>query len=416
VFVDEGKPARIDTASTLGDIKPADGYVTVHSARPGSSAEYAAHYSSIALPAEPILAGGDFDVRMKIGIVRLDQRPTPLTLGVKIGRHYYDFLLADGAITVQGIRLDATRYEPIELRHAAPVKLDGSPFTLALVRQSGLVRITLNDRLLQELWIEPSGGDLALLVDRENLFRVTEKPDVEAELRVFDWRATGEFVAMTDERRAWNAQVSRPRQLMKRVGNAYGYVEDDPKLPNVLLIGDSISIYYTDAVRRLLAGQADVFRTPMGPGKAETLFASLDDFLKTRKWDVIHFNTGLHDFGHKQGTDEELAAYRKNLETIVGKLEKTGAKLIWASTTPVPPDSPATSDELAIKYNAVAKKLMDERGIPTNDLHELMKPNHPQYWLAPKNVHFNDLGSAVMGRRVAQVVLTVLEGEGGKQP
>ena len=103
----------------------------------------------------------------------------------------------DGAITVQGIRFDATRYEPIELRHAAPVKLDGSPFTLAFVRQNGLVRVTLNDKLLQELWIEPSGGDLALLVDRENLFRVTEKPDVEAELRVYDWRATGEFVRIT---------------------------------------------------------------------------------------------------------------------------------------------------------------------------------------------------------------------------
>jgi acyl-CoA thioesterase-1 len=409
VFVEGGKALLVDASATLGEAEAGGGYLAVRSAKPGSSSEYAAHYSSIALAAEPILAAGDFEVSAKLAIVRLDRRTTPLTFCVKLGGHYYDLLLADGSVALQGVRFDAVRYEPFGVRHSVPIKLDGTPFTLAFARHEGRMRITLDGRLIQELWVEPSEGDIALLVDRERLLRVTEGEDVEAELRVYDWRGTGGFVQMTDDRRTWNQLVSRPRQLMKRVGGAYAYVADDPKLPNVLLIGDSISIYYTDPVRRLLAGHADVYRTPMGPGKAETLFAGLDEFLQTRKWDVIHFNTGLHDFGHTKGTEEELTTYRNNLETIVGKLEKTGAKLIWASTTPVPPDSPATSDELAVRYNAAARKLMEEHGIPTDDLYAAVKSNHPQYWLAPRNVHFNDLGSATLGRRVAAEVMSILE-------
>jgi hypothetical protein len=40
-------------------------------------------------------------------------------------------------------------------------------------------------------------------------------------------------------------------------------VTDDPRLPRVLLIGDSISIGYTLPVRRLLEGKANVHRIPV---------------------------------------------------------------------------------------------------------------------------------------------------------
>lgn len=41
-----------------------------------------------------------------------------------------------------------------------------------------------------------------------------------------------------------------------------GPVADDPDLPRVLLIGDSISIGYTKPTRQLLAGKANVHRVP----------------------------------------------------------------------------------------------------------------------------------------------------------
>lgn len=43
---------------------------------------------------------------------------------------------------------------------------------------------------------------------------------------------------------------------------AFAPVVDQPGLPRVLLIGDSISIGYTVVVRKILAGKANVHRIP----------------------------------------------------------------------------------------------------------------------------------------------------------
>src|SRR5215212_9456507 len=47
---------------------------------------------------------------------------------------------------------------------------------------------------------------------------------------------------------------------------AYAKITDDPKLPRVLLIGDSISIGYTLPVRKQLKGTANVHRIPENGG------------------------------------------------------------------------------------------------------------------------------------------------------
>src|SRR5436190_22951525 len=72
-------------------------------------------------------------------------------------------------------------------------------------------------------------------------------------------------------------------------------VPDTPSLPRVLLIGDSISMAYTIPTRRLLQGRANVHRIPMNGSSTEVGMANLDAWLSDGKWDVIHFNWGLHD-------------------------------------------------------------------------------------------------------------------------
>src|SRR5689334_14549474 len=131
----------------------------------------------------------------------------------------------------------------------------------------------------------------------------------------------------------------------------------DPALPNVMLIGDSISIGYTMDVRKLLAGKANVMR-PMAKGRngpdngGSTIVGlkELDRWLGDYKYSVIHFNWGLHDVHHRNAVTREpklgdkahlpaaisLPDYKVNLERLVTMLEKTGAHLIWASTTVVP--------------------------------------------------------------------------------
>jgi len=116
--------------------------------------------------------------------------------------------------------------------------------------------------------------------------------------------------------------------------SAWDFVKDDPKLPRVLLIGDSVSRGYTQPTRKALAGKANVHRAPANCGPTASGLKNLDTWLGEGKWDVIHFNFGIHDRA------TPAADYVKRLEEIVVRLEKTGAKLIWTSTTPIP-DNPA---------------------------------------------------------------------------
>ncbi len=408
-LIKNGEALRLNHHELLGEEQKMEGAYALRSAKPGTSDEFGSHYISIGTLGDVILAPGDFEVDLKIGLVKISEAPDPVFVNIKIGSHWYELAFEDRKLTLQGVLWDTVRRDPFDMTHHTDFKLDGTPFSLKFTRTNGNLRISLDGRVLHTFGTEAVGGDIGICVERESLLRVATSVDnTEAELQIHDWSVTGEFEEMTEARREWEKLSDRHWRLMKRVGEAYAYVEDDPDLPNILLIGDSISIYYTDTVRRLLKGHADVFRTPMGPGKAETLFESLDDFLKSSQWDVIHFNSGLHDFARTEGTPEDLEIYRNNLKTIIKKLRATEAKLIWGNTTPVPVKAIASSDERCKNYNAVAAELMAEEDIPVNDLYSAILPDHSQYWTAPNNIHFNSLGSALLGRRVANAILPVL--------
>ncbi len=192
---------------------------------------------------------------------------------------------------------------------------------------------------------------------------------------------------------------------------------DDPKLPRVLLLGDSISFGYTPEVRRRLSGQANVHRIPgtvagttQGSLTLDTRSAllHLDTWLGTGKWEVIHFNWGLHDVKISPSGEHQvpLAEYEKNLDLLVRRLWKTGARLIWASTTPIPQGKLApprvSGDEE--KYNAVARKIMARHAVPIDDLNALGKELQRSRLQKPANVHFTDEGSARLGEQVAGII------------
>ena len=82
---------------------------------------------------------------------------------------------------------------------------------------------------------------------------------------------------------------------------AYLPTEDQPHLPRVLLIGDSISIGYTVTVRELLGGTANVHRIPENGRDTEHGLKQLDTWLGDQPWELIHFNFGLHDIKHVKG-------------------------------------------------------------------------------------------------------------------
>ncbi|OYW10932.1 MAG: hypothetical protein B7Z55_20060, partial [Planctomycetales bacterium 12-60-4] len=161
------------------------------------------------------------------------------------------------------------------------------------------------------------------------------------------------------------------------------FVQDDPKLPRVVLIGDSISRGYTQDVRKAMAGKANVHRAPENCGPTANGVKKIDIWLGNGKWDVIHFNWGLHDLKYiaedpSKRADPKapgshlqvpLADYEKNLAELVKIMQGTGARLIWCNTTPVPAGSNGRVEGDEKKYNEAAARVMTAAGIPTDDLH-----------------------------------------------
>ena len=182
-------------------------------------------------------------------------------------------------------------------------------------------------------------------------------------------------------------------------------IEDAPGLPRVLLIGDSISMGYTGPVRELLKGKANVHRIPQNGGPTRLGVAKIDSWLGKGKWDVIHFNWGIHDLkfmpdGKRQ---VEPGDYEKNLRELVAKMKATGAKLIWATITPIPSGElipPRRFGEVA-EYNAIAQRVMTENGVGIDDLNAAVTP-HLAKLQNPQDVHFNADGSKFLGAEVAK--------------
>lgn len=202
---------------------------------------------------------------------------------------------------------------------------------------------------------------------------------------------------------------------------------DDPKLPRVMIIGDSISVGYTDEVRRLLAGKANVHRIAGNAGPSSSGVQKMKEWVAPTNgtWDVIHFNFGLHDlkrgtggkdnhpYATSDGHQVSLEDYEKNLSQIVATFKTTGAALVWCSTTPVPAgkvDPPRLPDDVT-KYNAVARQVMIKYGVAIDDLFGAALPRLADIQL-PHNVHYTKEGYAELAKQVAASIGEVIKKRG----
>ena len=202
-------------------------------------------------------------------------------------------------------------------------------------------------------------------------------------------------------------------------------IQDVPGLPRVLLIGDSISIGYTVPVRKLLAGEMNVHRPLTNCGPTRNGVLELDRWLHDKrmgkgKWNVIHFNFGLHDLKYMGPNGENLYSpekgnqqvplkeYERNLNYIVKELKKTGARLIWRNTTPVPPGAKGRVVGDAARYNAVARKVMNRHDIRIHDMYKQVKPNMDTL-MRKANVHFTPAGSQKLAELVVREIRRAVE-------
>jgi len=203
---------------------------------------------------------------------------------------------------------------------------------------------------------------------------------------------------------------------------------DDPRLPRVLIIGDSITMNYHEAAKAALKGIANYHRNDGNAFSSEHGVRNSELWLgnyreKGLHWDVIQFNHGLHDL--KQPYDAAtdiwgpyaipLDAYKANLEKQIAILRKTGAKLIWCATTPVPNDNKSTYARrkgASAEFNAAALEVIRRHpDILISDLHGLIESS-PIFdnWRKQNDVHFYQKEERqILGQAVATTIRKALE-------
>jgi len=196
-------------------------------------------------------------------------------------------------------------------------------------------------------------------------------------------------------------------------------MKEQAALANVLIIGDSISIGYFPPAKELLKYDAVVVHNPGNARHTRFGLEKLDAWLGRTKWDVIHFNHGLHDLKYVDENGKNVAVengrpqipiekYEKNLEEMVKRLKRSGAELIFATTTPVPDGTGIRVKGDAKKYNVAAERVMKRHGITVNDLYSFAMPRLANIQ-RPQNVHFHETGSFLLGEEVAAGILDKLE-------
>jgi|GEM_PF-977758 len=178
----------------------------------------------------------------------------------------------------------------------------------------------------------------------------------------------------------------------------------------VLLIGDSISIGYTNPVRGFLSGIATVTRNAGNAQHTGVGLANLEDWLGDETWDVIHFNWGLWDLARRNSPNVTitLEQYEANLNLLVTQLKATNARLVWANTTYVPENENIRQFGDDLLYNAVAARVMAQQGVPINDLNTLTRSFPVSYFLAPGDVHYTATGYSLIGQQVAESIVAAL--------
>ena len=190
-----------------------------------------------------------------------------------------------------------------------------------------------------------------------------------------------------------------------------------PTLPKVLLLGDSIRQSYEPIVSKRLSGRAEV----VGP-KDNGRF-SLYTLVSLRQWiedlgkpKIIHWNNGLHDCGHcptRSPIQIPIEMYTGNLEFILKQLREISPYLIWATSTPVHPNSSFTSDdwfwrnEEIDQYNQAASELMNRYNVPINDLHKLVFQK-PDDYLSEDNIHLSEAGQQACANAVVDRIAVYL--------
>ena len=187
--------------------------------------------------------------------------------------------------------------------------------------------------------------------------------------------------------------------------------EPDISKPRVLFIGNSITRGYFQAVSAKLAEKVNSDRYCTSRSIEDpSLFRETQIAMGKYKHVVIHFNNGLH------GWHLDSARYENGLRKYVKFLKShqaNGCKLVYSLTTPVPSKEAGEKldpvrNRVVTERNRIARKIMEENGIPVIDLYGLMEPELEKYSASTGDVHYKREGYEIMAQKIGDEILKLI--------
>lgn len=195
----------------------------------------------------------------------------------------------------------------------------------------------------------------------------------------------------------------------------------------VLIIGDSIARHYYPYAEEYLKNknvEAVTSTKWVSCQWKQMRFLEKNCKPKRRGSDIpaayCHFNFGLHSIklphkGHdpenQRAKPEEFEIYEKELVEQIETLWDYSIKPLFSNTTPNPKNAGTRNDADVVILNEIAKRVMNEKGIPHNDLYSFVKSqkDYPRLYLHPRaenNCHFDTHGRELLGKNVAEFILS----------
>jgi lysophospholipase L1-like esterase len=184
---------------------------------------------------------------------------------------------------------------------------------------------------------------------------------------------------------------------------------NDSALPRILLIGNSITRGYYPEVQKALSGKAYVARLTTSKSVGDPgLLSEITLILGYHKFDIIHFNNGLHGWGYSE--KEYGNAFPGFVETI--SVKAPGALLVWASTTPIRARADIHNFEVRTERikerNKIALDFISkQKNIKVNDLWKFTV-NKPEFFQGGDGTHPNAAGYQAIGQKVVAELLALL--------
>ena len=161
----------------------------------------------------------------------------------------------------------------------------------------------------------------------------------------------------------------------------------DPKLPNVLLLGDSLSRNYFPQVTKDLAGVANVYLMASSTSVGDPrLPREIREFaaMENVPFRIVHFNNGMHGWDYTEA--QYKAAFPEFLRTVRSLVTRQQRSYLGHDYSGQPKAFNGATNDRVDARNAIAQAFIIAAHIPIDDQHALMMQHRDLY---QDTVHFN---------------------------